>query len=203
MLVRMRWNRVAMVSRPSSEPASKTSRFAHRRDGGDFVAELNGLGSGYSLSVQQFRSYGQAMHVSSDHLLGALRSDGLRITAARRAICDVLAELHDQHLSAADILEQASRTTPMDQSTVYRTIEVLEAKEMLTHTHVGHGALVYHLADEPAHQHLVCSRCGATTALAEADVAGFFDEVETKTGFVADPSHVALSGVCASCAAQG
>lgn len=140
------------------------------------------------------------MHVASEELVDALRSGGLRITSARRAICDVLAKLHDEHLSAADIFERASRETPMDQSTVYRTLEVLEAQQVLTHTHIGHGALVYHLADEPAHQHLVCNRCGATTALPGSELSQFFAEIERHTGFVPDPSHVALSGLCKECA---
>lgn len=141
------------------------------------------------------------MHVSADRLIGALRADGLRITAARRAVCAVIAEAHDEHLTATDILNRARADgASLDQSTVYRTVEALEGSGLLTHTHLGHGASVYHLADEAEHQHFVCDRCGAAAAIAAGDLAGFIRDIEAKSGFVVDPGHFALSGLCADCA---
>jgi Fe2+ or Zn2+ uptake regulation protein len=43
--------------------------------------------------------------------------------------------------------------------------------------------------------------CGRTLALPEAQIVGFVSDVKAKTGFVLDPTHVALSGHCAACAA--
>jgi Fur family ferric uptake transcriptional regulator len=60
---------------------------------------------------------------------------------------------------------------------------------------------VYHLADEPPHQHLVCVDCGQTLALSEAQIDEFVAAVRATTGFVLDPTHVALSGRCAACVA--
>ena len=68
------------------------------------------------------------MHISADILVEALRSQGLRITAARRAVCAVIAERHGQHLTAATILNdvRATEGAKADQSTVYRTLDALE-----------------------------------------------------------------------------
>lgn len=139
----------------------------------------------------------------ADRLLEALRTEGLRITQARRAICAVLADAPGEHLSAADILKRstAGDAASIDQSTVYRTLETLEQSGLITHTHMGHGAVVYHLADEPPHQHLACVACGATTAVPESELASFFARLVEITGFVPDPTHVALSGLCSDCAA--
>ena len=144
------------------------------------------------------------MHVSADRLLDVLRTDRFRITEARRAICGVIARSHGDHLTAATILEQANAdgTTSVDQSTVYRTLETLEEGGVLTHTHLGHGASVYHLADEEAHQHFICDRCDLTVAVAAADLEEWIADIRTKSGFVVDPSHFALSGLCAVCAAK-
>ncbi len=137
----------------------------------------------------------------ADRLLDALRTEGLRITQARRAVCGVLATAPGEHLSAADILERARVHGAIDQSTVYRTLETLELSGLITHTHIGHGALVYHLADEPPHQHLVCVRCDATAAVPESELTSFFARLGETTGYVLDPTHVALSGLCPDCAA--
>lgn len=140
-------------------------------------------------------------------MVQALRDQGLRITAARRAICTILAESHGAHLTAADIYDRTTAIAELsvDQSTVYRTLETLEDSGLVQHTHMGHGALVYHLADEPPHQHLVCASCGRTMAVPQAELASFFTGITDATGFVPDPSHVALSGLCADCseAAEG
>jgi Fur family ferric uptake transcriptional regulator len=143
------------------------------------------------------------VHITADRLLDTLRSEGLRITAARRAICEVIASSHDRHLTA-QVIQDAARDdfdADVDRSTVYRTLEVLEAAAVLEHSHLGQGASVYHLASEPPHQHLVCSRCGATEALTADDLTAVVEEIRRRTGFVPDP-HVALTGLCARCASD-
>lgn len=136
-------------------------------------------------------------------MVQALRDEGLRITTARMTVCRVLADSHGEHLTAADILRRtnAEGGLSVNQSTVYRTLETLEQRGLIQHTHMGHGALVYHLADEPPHQHLVCARCETSLAVQEDDLMSFFDAITARTGFVPDPTHVALSGLCAECSA--
>lgn len=143
------------------------------------------------------------MHIAVDDLVAALRRRGLRVTRPRRAVCAVLAASHGEHLSAPLIYERTASEAgvSVDQSTVYRTLETLEDAGLITHTHLPAGASVYHLADEPPHQHLVCVECGLTLALPEDQIEEFVAEVRAKIGFVLDPTHVALSGRCAACVA--
>ncbi len=144
------------------------------------------------------------VHVSADTLLDALRSQGLRITAPRRAICEVLADGHAGHLTAAGIVAGARKRSAakIDQSTVYRTLEVLEEAGVLNHSHLGHGASVYHLSDEADHQHLVCASCDSTTMIRQSELAAMLTDITERTGFVPDPTHFAVSGLCADCAAS-
>jgi Fur family ferric uptake transcriptional regulator len=141
------------------------------------------------------------MHISADQLLDALRAEGLRITSARRAVCEVIATSHGNHLTAQAIHDvvKDEQKADVDRSTVYRTLEALESAGILEHSHLGQGASVYHLTSEPRHQHLICSRCGATKSLAADDLKAVIDEIQRRTGFVPDP-HVALTGLCARCA---
>jgi len=138
------------------------------------------------------------VHVSADELVAALRSAGLRATAPRRAVCRVVAESHGEHLTASVITDRLRGAA--DQSTVYRTLDALEVAGVLTHTHLGHGPSVYHLAGDPPHQHLVCERCGTAVEVGAADLERAVAAITARSGFVLDPGHFALSGLCARCA---
>lgn len=143
------------------------------------------------------------MHITADLLIDALRDNGHRITDARRAVCGVIAVAHDEHLDAATIHNRAvvDFDADLDLSTVYRTLEALEEVGAIRHAHLGESA-VYHLAEEQAHQHLVCSGCGTTIAIAASDLADFTAAIRERTGFEPDIEHFALSGVCSACSAS-
>jgi len=142
------------------------------------------------------------VHLTADDLVGALRGRSLRITKARRAICEVLAATHEEHMSAFDILERVRRQAGVgiDQSTVYRTLEVLEDLGYLHHVHLGHGAGVYHLSEESDHQHLVCEHCGTSVEIPLEELAPVLATVTARYGFVAESVHFALVGTCENCA---
>lgn len=144
------------------------------------------------------------MHITSEALIQVLRSDGLRITKARTAICEVLATSHSEHLDAAAIrsLVIAGGGPHVDLSTVYRSLEALENAGVLAHSHLGHGPAVYHLAEDADHQHFVCSECGRTVAVGTDKLAEWTGAIQEHTGFVVEPSHFALTGRCRECAAK-
>lgn len=142
------------------------------------------------------------MHITVDDLVAILRDNDLRITQPRIAVCTVIAERHDEHLTAASIFEavQASSDSDVDIATVYRTLDVLEESGAITHGHIGHGPTVYHLAEEADHQHLVCSRCGTTVAIPTERMTQMLSGITADTGFVPNAQHFALSGLCSQCA---
>lgn len=141
------------------------------------------------------------MHVTADTLVEALRTAGLRVTAPRRAVCEIVARHHAEHLTAAAITERLEGVA--DQSTVYRTLDVLEEAEILSHTHLGHGASVYHLAGDEPHQHVVCAECGRVVSLDEDLFVGLVAAIRQSTGFEVDTTHFALSGRCPDCTDGG
>lgn len=139
------------------------------------------------------------MHVDPDTLVDALRAAGMRVTRPRRRVCEVVAAHHAEHLTAQAITGRLDGE--VDQSTVYRTLDALEESGVISHTHLGHGPPVFHLADDDPHQHLVCSECGKAVAFDPGLMEGAADAVRRATGFLIDPTHYALGGVCAECAA--
>lgn len=142
------------------------------------------------------------MHITADQLIDTLRNEGLRITEARRAVCTVIAESHADHLDAATVYDRARNElgAQIDRSTVYRTLDVLEAAGVIRHAHVGDAA-VYHLEEEQRHQHLVCDSCGATVSVPADELVEFAETIRKRTGFQPDVEHFAVSGLCESCAA--
>lgn len=141
------------------------------------------------------------MHPSTNDLIRALREDGLRITAARRAICTVLAESHEDHLTAVDIWNSASAIAgvTIDQSTVYRTIDVFQGLGWLHHVHLGHGPGIVHFTEESDHHHLVCESCGKSVDIPVDELDTVLGTLAERHGFARTSVHFALIGTCDAC----
>jgi len=127
-----------------------------------------------------------------------LRTAGLRSTAQRRAVLQALFEA--RHATVDELAAEVQRTLPdVSLSTIYRTLEALDAAGLVTHAHLHHGSPTYHSVDEEPHVHLVCTGCGAIgqqpTTVAESLAAGLLES----TGFLVDVSHLAVHGLCAAC----
>jgi Fur family ferric uptake transcriptional regulator len=143
--------------------------------------------------------------IGLDELVDGLRSQGLRITAARRAICAVLAESRSEHLTAAALHDRAVARSgvSINSSTVYRTIEALQRLGLVRHAHLGHGPAVVHLVHDGGHHHLVCESCGRTEDLPPADVRAALSDLAERYRFVPETLHVSVIGICAACRAAG
>ncbi|MCW2568590.1 MAG: transcriptional repressor [Mycobacterium sp.] len=132
-------------------------------------------------------------------LVEALRARGLRLTAQRQLVLDAVRRLG--HATPEEIHAAVAETVSgVNITTVYRTLDLLEDLRLVTHTHLTHGPPTYHSADDDRHVHLVCRECQGVTEVEPA----LFDEVAarvlTEYGFGADVEHLALFGLCRSCA---
>lgn len=129
-----------------------------------------------------------------------LRARGLRWTPQREAVVGVLAT-SDGHLTGAELVERCRAVEPATiPSTVYRTLDALEALGLVQHGHGADGREEYHVQPAGEHGHRYCERCGRhwdiepETAAGTAIVASFASE-----GFTVDLSHVTVVGHCESC----
>jgi len=135
-----------------------------------------------------------------DAALDLVRSAGGRATLAKRQVLEALRD-NPRHLTAEDITSIVQVQAPeVAGSTVYRILEELERVGLVEHSHAGKSAATFHLRSA-AHGHLVCQECGSMTEAAPA----IFDELVAtaaeRYGFIVDPHHFAVLGVCARCAA--
>ena len=128
-----------------------------------------------------------------------LRARGDRMTGPRRAVLTVLAS-RQSHLAPEQVVSAVAELDDgVHRASVYRALETLSELGLVQHVHLGHGTTAYHLAAEHRHLHAACGRCGAVVDLPGDlldDVAARLDDGQ---GFALDPTHVALSGTCATC----
>ena len=130
-----------------------------------------------------------------DEVLEKVRERGGRLTAARRQVVTALLDASD-HQSAEDLAATIRRDNPdVHLTTVYRTLESLEQLDIVAHTHVGHGAAVYHLG--ALHQHLACEVCGRITDVPASMLDNLRNELAQEHHFVLHVGHFALLGRCA------
>ena len=139
--------------------------------------------------------------------LGLLRDQHERVTRARQAVIEVL-DGTDEHLAADEIVARAEASAPgVHRATVYRALATLGELGLVTHTHVGGSATVYHLAvpahsDETVstpHAHLQCTNCQAVIDFPVDALDSLITRVDREVGFLVEPHHAALLGLCADC----
>lgn len=132
-------------------------------------------------------------------LRGTLHERGLRMTPQRQMVLDAVRALG--HATPEAVCAQVQRSAPaVNISTVYRTLDLLEDIGVVRHTHLGHGAPTYS-ADAHPHVHLVCHRCERVTEIDAGLLEPLAGALLDAHRFRLDPAHLALSGLCAECAA--
>jgi Fur family transcriptional regulator, ferric uptake regulator len=141
--------------------------------------------------------------------LDLLRNRHERVTRSRRAVIEVL-DGTEEHLTADEIVARAEASAPgIHRATVYRALATLGDLGLIIHTHVGGSATVYHLALPAAatetsnrHAHLQCTRCQAVIDFPIDVLDSLISRVDQEVGFLVEPHHAALLGLCADCRAS-
>jgi len=139
------------------------------------------------------------------NLTERLVTRGWRMTAQRRVIFGVfdgtdssVAEKADPdvHLTADEVLERAVAELPeISRATVYNTLgELVDAGELLA-VNVGDRVTRYDPNVQMAHDHLVCSVCGAIFDIPAGAVA----LPDQSCGFTISSAEVIYRGRCADC----
>ena len=144
-------------------------------------------------------------HIQQNHnhehsgLLSQLAESGYRMTPQRSMIVEAI-ENSSNHISAEEIYASVvSKYRHINISTVYRTLELLKEKGLVTETNLGNGRVSYHPTGKGQHHHLVCHKCGAIIDLDETAFIDLKEMLRKKYGFLADLKHLAIFGCCTKC----
>lgn len=131
-----------------------------------------------------------------------MRERGFRVTPQRQLILDAICAA-GQHTTFDEIYARVQRTsTAVNRATVYRALNFLCELHLVVGADLGGGHMVYEIAGDTPHHHLVCRRCGTQHNVAHKTMKGLFARFAREQAFHVDLEHVALPGLCAGCYAD-
>lgn len=131
-----------------------------------------------------------------EEAIGAVRRGGMRLSTARRLVLEAFFAAEGP-VSAIHL----SRVLSIDESSVYRNLEVLERHGLIRHVHLGHGPGLYVLAGREV-EYLYCSRCAKVTPAEPRRLDAARREIKREFGYETNFTHFAIVGLCEHCAAQ-
>ncbi len=128
-----------------------------------------------------------------------MRQHGFRVTNQRLAILDAVCDA-GPHATFGEIYRLVKMNTPsIDQSTIYRTLDVLCEIGLVVSADIGKDGRVYEIARTTPHHHLTCRSCGATTEFSHELVQPLLRQLDTALGFLVQMDHIVLEGICPEC----
>lgn len=134
---------------------------------------------------------------SIEEAIAAVRRGGMRLSTPRRLVLEALfaaeGPVSAVHLAHALLI---------DESSVYRNLEVLERHGLIRHVHLAHGPGLYVLVGRHQVEYLYCHRCAKVTAAAPGRLDTVRREIKREFGYETRFTHFAIVGVCEQCATQ-
>lgn len=131
--------------------------------------------------------------------IGSLRRSGHKVTQARRAVIEALADEMD-HLTAPSLVKAVQKRTPsVGRATVYRTLELLTRLGLVQSSTLGGAAATYVLTAGRHHHHAVCVECHKTVDFDECVLLELERRLGQKLGFRFEGHLVELYGRCPDC----
>ena len=137
--------------------------------------------------------------MTAENWLKKLRSQGYRITDARRAVVETVAQ-SPRALTPNEVYDLGREIYPkLGLVTVYRTLEKLEELHLVQRVHQEQGCNAY-LSHAEGHQHLlICQNCKKAVYFEGDDLDAFFASVGKEHGFRVQEHWLQLFGVCEDC----
>jgi Fur family ferric uptake transcriptional regulator len=121
------------------------------------------------------------------------------MTTARQLILDELRDAKT-HLTAVQIFDILKERLPsLNISTVYRSLEYLVQKQLVSVSDLGLGTQVYEQVNDHIHHHLVCLNCKEILDLENEIVTELFEKIEKEKNFTIHTNHLVLYGHCQAC----
>jgi Fur family ferric uptake transcriptional regulator len=123
----------------------------------------------------------------------------MRKTRASQLVADVL-RTYAKPLTIQELHDRVRAHLPATAySTVYRIVGRLEADGRVRRVDWRERGSRYEWAELPHHHHIVCSLCGRSVDIDDADLGFSEEKVRHATGFLIDHHTIELEGICADC----
>jgi Fur family transcriptional regulator, ferric uptake regulator len=139
-------------------------------------------------------------------LFDELVSRGVRLTAQRRLIVDIIQNA-EKHLDAAALLEAARARDPrVNRATVYRTLSLLKRLSLIDELDLMHlegEKHFYEARRQSDHLHLACFRCGKIVEYTSAAFEALKREITELSDFEISVTRLEVGGICSECRRAG
>ena len=129
-----------------------------------------------------------------------LKDHGLKATAPRLRILELMENSKVRHLSAEDIYKLLINSQfEIGLATVYRVLTQFESAGIVIRHHFEEGHSVFELAGEAHHDHIVCVRCGRVEEFHDYEIENRQRMVAERLGFELTDHNLNMYGLCLSC----
>jgi len=131
-------------------------------------------------------------------VISYLKENNIRITKARKSILEIILR-SSEAINANLIYELLDKDDiKIDLSTIYRTLDLLENKNILNKFDLGNNMYNYTINNN-AHKHIIeCDLCHKRMVI-DCPIPQIEEQIKAKTGITLTESHVILKGVCREC----
>ena len=140
--------------------------------------------------------------IEAQAIVAALDSAGYRVTSPRRVVADLVAT-HDGHFTTSELEHVArSRKLGISRATLFRALDLLTELGIVERIDLPSGEHAYVACARSHHHHVVCSRCGRTTEVADHGLAEAGAAMARESGYRIDMHRLELFGYCRHCQAK-
>jgi len=129
-----------------------------------------------------------------------LKDAGLKITAPRIKILQILESSTIRHMSAEDVYKQLiANAEEIGLATVYRVLTQFETAGLVTRHNFEEGRSVFELAGNDHHDHLVCVKCGRVEEFSDAEIEALQQKTAERLGYELTDHNLNMYGLCPRC----
>lgn len=128
-----------------------------------------------------------------------LRDADLKVTPARLGVLAAL-EKTDTPLDVSTIIDYLIKQhIKADKVTVFRILNALTDKELVTPIQLGEGKFRYEHSTKADHHHFICNDCGEITDISDCTVDELLEKIQKKKGLIIKRHSLEFFGICQNC----
>jgi len=129
-----------------------------------------------------------------------LKDAGLKITAPRLKILQLLESTSVRHVSAEDVYKLLLENgEEIGLATVYRVLTQFEDAGLVARHHFEGGHSVFELSPDQHHDHIVCVKCGKVEEFNDVEIERRQKMIAESLGFELTDHDLNLYGLCPVC----
>mgnify|MGYP006259396095 FL=1 len=129
-----------------------------------------------------------------------LKDAGLKITAPRLKILQLLESTSVRHVSAEDVYKLLLENgEEIGLATVYRVLTQFEDAGLVARHHFEGGHSVFELSPDQHHDHIVCVKCGKVEEFNDVEIERRQKMIAETLGFELTDHDLNMYGLCSAC----